>query len=87
MRLLFWIGLIVLVGFAIRSKVRAMMREAEKNGGRRASRRERPVPQIEAMTQCAHCGIFFPASEAIQADGQDYCSPAHVRLPRDQSLQ
>jgi len=33
------------------------------------------------MTTCAHCGLHFPASEAVRADGLDYCSPAHVRLP------
>jgi len=44
-------------------------------------RRQAPPPAIETMTQCAHCGIHFPASEAIHADGHDYCSPGHVRLP------
>jgi uncharacterized protein len=33
------------------------------------------------MAQCAHCGVHFPASEAVRADGHDYCSPGHVRLP------
>ena len=35
----------------------------------------------EAMACCAHCHVYFPASEAVRADGLDYCSPAHVRLP------
>jgi len=25
--------------------------------------------------------VYFPASESVHADGQDYCSPGHVRLP------
>jgi uncharacterized protein len=25
--------------------------------------------------------VHFPASEAVRADGHDYCSPGHVRLP------
>jgi uncharacterized protein len=33
------------------------------------------------MTNCAHCGIYFPASEAVRAGGNDYCSPAHAQLP------
>jgi uncharacterized protein len=33
------------------------------------------------MACCAHCGVYFPASEAVRADGRDYCSPGHVRLP------
>ncbi|SDG26667.1 MULTISPECIES: PP0621 family protein [unclassified Duganella] len=35
----------------------------------------------EVMLQCAHCGVFFPASEAVQANGRDYCSAAHAALP------
>lgn len=74
-RLLFWIALIVLIVMAIRSKLRAM---TPKQPGPRRSGAESP---IEAMACCAHCGIYFPASEAVHADGLDYCSPAHVRLP------
>ena len=33
------------------------------------------------MASCAHCGLYFPASEAVSADGRDYCCPAHVRQP------
>lgn len=35
----------------------------------------------EVMLQCAHCGVFFPASETVQANGRDYCSAAHAALP------
>jgi uncharacterized protein len=74
-RLLFWLALAVLVVFAIRSKLRA-------SGLKPPPRTKAPAePQVEKMTQCAHCGLHFPASEAIRADGLDYCSPAHVRLP------
>jgi uncharacterized protein len=33
------------------------------------------------MLQCAHCGVFYPASETVQANGRDYCSAAHAALP------
>jgi uncharacterized protein len=72
MRALFWIGLIILVGFAIRSKLRAMTPKQPP-----AARGK----DGEAMACCAHCHVYFPASEAVRADGLDYCSPAHVRLP------
>ena len=79
-RLLFWIALAVLVVAAIRSKLRAI---APKDPG--PLQRHGPTPgreaEAEAMACCAHCGIYFPASEAVRADGLDYCSPAHVRLP------
>jgi len=80
MRILFWIALIVLVVFAVRSKLRAL---ARRNGVPPHMQRgpAAPTGQIEAMAQCAHCGVYFPASESVHADGQDYCSPGHVRLP------
>jgi uncharacterized protein len=73
-RLLFWLALAVLVVFAIRSKLRA-------SGFKPPPPQAPREPQIETMTQCAHCGLHFPASEAVRADGLDYCCPAHVRLP------
>jgi uncharacterized protein len=33
------------------------------------------------MLSCAHCGVFFPASEAVQRGGRDFCSQAHADLP------
>jgi uncharacterized protein len=75
-RLLFWLALAVLVVWAIRSKLRG----AGMMPPGRARRPEAP-PAVESMTSCAHCGVYFPASEAVRADGLDYCSPAHVRLP------
>lgn len=35
----------------------------------------------ETMLCCAHCGVYFPASENVPAEGRDYCSPAHAGLP------
>ena len=80
MRILFWIALIVLIVFAVRSKLRAMAKRhgSPPNMGRGPAA---APSQIEAMAQCAHCGMYFPASESVHADGQDYCSPGHVRLP------
>ena len=75
-RLLFWIALIVLIVMAVRAKLRAM---TPKDTG--AQRGAAEPAQVESMAQCAHCGLHFPASEAVRADGLDYCSPAHVRLP------
>lgn len=40
----------------------------------------RPVPPIESMVACAHCGVNQPASECIESDGRFYCSEAHRRL-------
>lgn len=78
MRMLFWIALIALVVFAVRSKLRAIARRHQPPP---MSRAPRAGGEIEAMAQCAHCGMYFPASESVHADGRDYCSPGHVRLP------
>jgi uncharacterized protein len=77
-RLLFWLALAVLIVMAIRSKLRGSSIQPPAS-------RSRPPPHypaaVESMACCAHCGVYFPASEAVRADGLDYCSPAHVRLP------
>lgn len=76
MRILFWTALAVLIYFAVRSKLRAIAAKQQE-----ADRRRQALDQGEPMASCAHCHMFFPAAEAVRADGQDYCSPAHVRLP------
>lgn len=80
-RILFWIGLLVLIFFAIRSKLRAAIKRGEAQEQQQRQRQAPPVQEIESMTRCAHCGVYFPSSEAVHADGLDYCSPGHVRLP------
>ena len=75
MRLLFWIALAVLVVFAIRCMLRSL---APTHG---AAAADPALQDAEAMACCAHCHVYFPASESVKADGLDYCSPQHVRLP------
>lgn len=86
-RIIFWLALAFLVVFAIRSKIREAQKRHQQQfrppqqsaGGARSS--EKVVAEAEAMLQCAHCGIFYPASETVQARGRDYCSAAHATLP------
>lgn len=80
-RLLFWIALIVLVVMAVRAKLKSISRQQNPFDQPRQPTQQ-PMREIESMTQCAHCGLHFPASEAVHADGHDYCSPGHARLPR-----
>lgn len=42
--------------------------------------RQREVAKAETMLCCAHCGVYYPASENVAAAGRDYCSPAHAQL-------
>ena len=37
-----------------------------------------PAAPVEAMVDCAHCGLHLPASEALRdAQARPYCSTAH----------
>lgn len=46
-----------------------------------ASRKKQDQP--EQMVQCAHCGVHFPASEAVtDISGQIYCSEEHRQLDK-----
>ncbi|KQQ47757.1 hypothetical protein ASF61_01470 [Duganella sp. Leaf126] len=104
-RLIFWVALICLIVFAIRSKIRGAQRRAEQQFRAAQQRqqmqqameqpRQQPHQQsahrqraggqaaseAETMLACAHCGVFFPASEAVRFDGAIYCSKAHAALP------
>lgn len=93
-KIVMWLALIMLVIFAIRSKIR----EAQKRHQQQFRQPPQPAPaqpsqtfkaraaaqaanDAEVMLQCAHCGVFYPASETVQANGRDYCSAAHAALP------
>ena len=77
-RLLVWIALIVLVLLALRAKLKqAVPGSSEPAPGTHGG----PETQAETMLCCAHCGVYFPASEVLRSNGLDYCSPAHVGLP------
>ena len=87
-RILFWLGLVFLVVFAIRSK----LREAAQRGDQQRRQRQAPgqaqasgarpaEAAAETMLCCAHCGVYYPASETVQLDGRDYCCTAHAGLP------
>jgi uncharacterized protein len=93
-RLLFWIALVILVVMAVRSKLRAAMARAQgpatgpapasaPSGGDKAW--SRVEDKAEPMACCAHCGIYFPSSEAVRADGRDYCGTAHAREAHQQA--
>lgn len=46
-----------------------------------ARKRNDSKQPAEAMVQCAHCGIHFPASESVSsAAGAMFCSEEHLRL-------
>jgi uncharacterized protein len=95
-RLLMWLALVFLVLFAVRSKLREMQfrnqppRRGPHDGGapspaaapaQAAPRAGGTAGEAETMLCCAHCGIYYPASETVALNGRDYCSAAHAGLP------
>jgi uncharacterized protein len=78
-RLLFWLALVFLVIAAVRSKLRQMSgpQQDEQQPAPRQQQRPSELP-TEKMLQCAHCGVHFPASENVPANGRDYCCAAHA---------
>lgn len=72
MRLILWLVLGLLVLFALRSKSKpskeAMPTSVERDG---------QAKEVELMLCCSHCGVYFPASEAVRQDQQIFCCPEH----------
>ena len=64
---LIWLVLLVIGILALRNMVR--------------SKPPAPAPKAgnspEAMLCCAHCGVHFPASEAVHEQDRVYCSEQH----------
>lgn len=71
MKFLAWLLLGLLVVWAIRSQKSTI----------RAEQTEVPrLDEPELMVQCAHCGVHFPASEALSQDAMSFCSEEHRHL-------
>jgi uncharacterized protein len=46
----------------------------------RTGRGHGPGAEAERMVGCRQCGVHLPISEAIEADGNFFCSEEHRRL-------
>jgi len=79
-RILFWVALAFLIVAAVRAKLRANIRRQQEEVATQARRQgNRPTAvTAEPMLCCAHCGVYYPASENVPAAGRDYCSAAHT---------
>lgn len=55
--------------------------DASAAGNARPSSVSGESPQVEEMVACAHCGLHFPASEAVtDTTGTVFCGEEHRRL-------
>lgn len=70
MKLLFWFVIVFAAIWLLRNK---------KNlAGGAGPTRPTAGKGIEMMVQCAHCGVYMPASESVVAvSGAAYCSEEH----------
>ncbi len=84
-RILFWVALIFLVVAAVRAKLRANIRRQQQEQFQAQARQQAaarpPAVTAEPMLCCAHCGMYYPASENVPAVGRDYCRAAHPPAP------
>jgi uncharacterized protein len=70
-RILFFVFLAFLVWLAVR------ILGAKRTGGE-AAPPSSPPPAVEAITQCAWCGVHVPTGSAVALpDGRIYCGPVH----------
>jgi uncharacterized protein len=73
MKLLLWAAIIFAVVWILRSK-KSAGKEDTSAPPRTANR------AVEPMSICAHCGTYFPASEALfDSSNAAFCSDEHRR--------
>jgi uncharacterized protein len=72
-RLLMWLLLALAAWWLLRPRRKGPPRPPERASGAPAA----PAP-VEAMVDCARCGLHLPASEALRdAQARPYCCSAH----------
>lgn len=73
MRYLIWL----VIGFAVYTWVKRAMAKLS-SGGQADPRRHTGNQLAETMRQCAHCGTYIPASEAVLGSaGAIFCCEEH----------
>lgn len=83
MRFVITIVLLCVLYLVLRHFLRSFIRKLSDNAATQAARNRgtatASLPE-ENMVQCAHCGVYLPASEAIMQNGQPWCSQEHAKL-------
>ncbi len=73
MRILIWL----VIALAVVVWIKRGLARAARTAGQAGPRRQ----HNETMVRCAHCGVHFPASEAVSGLGEAvYCSAEHHKL-------
>lgn len=77
MRWLFWFVVLLAVVWWVRRRFFAADSSGPSGAGGVGRKQRKSSGEAESMVQCARCGVFVPASEAVRADGQTFCCEAH----------
>jgi len=80
MRILFWLGLLVLIILALKKKMQPPKNPVATSSTTNTDTNPHSASSAESMVCCAHCQIYLPASEAVQRGEQMYCSKEHADL-------
>jgi len=83
MRFIITIVLLCALYLVLRHFLRSFIRKLNDGAAAQAARASGVAPASlpeEEMVQCAHCGVYLPASEAITQQGRQWCSQDHARL-------
>ncbi len=92
MKLLMWLLLAVLVYFAVRKNFRSGLNKTQQHQADQTQQKPQDNwadatstysanrKEGEAMLNCAHCQIYFPASEAVLQGEQNFCCQEHADL-------
>jgi uncharacterized protein len=84
MRLLMWLILAALVYFAVKKNLRARSdktrseQTASSDWADASTTYSANRKASEAMLSCAHCQVYFPASEVVVRNQQDFCCIEHA---------
>jgi uncharacterized protein len=71
--LLVVVVVVVAVWWWLRALRRSEQAPRPRDGHKPPARESQP----HSMVACAHCGVHFPAGDALEAEGRHYCSAAH----------
>ena len=75
MKILLWIGVILVVLLGLRLLNSAKARQRSRTAGRSAA-----APPAEAMIRCSRCGVYLPKKDAISGPAGLTCGePACLR--------
>lgn len=79
MRAILFLGLVLIVFFAIRYLINSFKTlQATTRPGSDDSAPDNNSQQPEQMVACEKCQLHFPVSQAITQDGKHFCSQQHL---------